>query len=129
MKTKMIAALGGLGLVACASAPVPAERNAGTEASIRGAQEAGADGVPAARLHLQMAKDQEAEAARMAAAGDERASLVASRSRADAELALGLAKEAQVHQEATRAADDLKGVRARAITAPEPTTSPVRSVP
>jgi len=32
-----------------------------SEASIRGAEELGAMGIPAARLHLEMAKDQDAK--------------------------------------------------------------------
>jgi hypothetical protein len=70
-------------------------------------------GVPAAKLHLQLAKDETETAQKMAAAGDQRSTLVMARAESDAELALGLAREATVHIEAVRATDDLKAVRAR----------------
>src|SRR4051812_2254256 len=103
MKMKLLFAVTAMSLTGCAASPMPPERNPSTEASIRGAEEAGANGVPAARLHLQMAKDEEDEAQRLLAHGDERARLVVLRSQADAELALGLAREASVHNEAMRA--------------------------
>jgi len=129
MIMKLSVAVTTLGIVGCVSAPVPPDRNPSTEASIRGAEEAGANGVPAARLHLQMAKDQETEAQKLTAKGDDRARLALARSQADAELALGLAREASVHAEATRAADDLKAVRGRTVAAPPQTSAPVRSTP
>jgi len=101
-----------LGL-SCSSIRIPPGNLERTEASIRGAEEVGALGVPAARLHLQMARDQTLTAKRMAASGDERAVLVLARAESDAELALGMAREASVHAEALRAADDLRAVHAR----------------
>ncbi|MBL9039739.1 MAG: DUF4398 domain-containing protein [Archangium sp.] len=102
-----------LALGGCATVQIPSDRLQRSEASIRGAEELGASGVPAARLHLQMAKDQTDAAKKMAAAGDERAVLVLARAEADAELALGLAREVAVHQEAERASEDLKTVQSR----------------
>jgi hypothetical protein len=112
MKT-LLMSLAVLGLAGCASAPMPAAELQRSEASIRGAEEVGAMGVPAARLHLQLAKDETDTAKKMAAKGDERAVLVMARAESDAELALGLAREATVHNDALRAADDLKVIRAR----------------
>ena len=102
-----------LGLASCASAPMPATGIQRTEASIRGAEEMGALGIPAARLHLEMAKDQDAKGKKMAADGDARAVLVLARAESDAELAMGIAREAAVHATALKAAEDLKAVRAR----------------
>jgi hypothetical protein len=102
-----------LGLAACATGQLPTEQLQRSEASIRGAEEVGASGVPAAKLLLQLAKDQTAKAKAMAAAGDERAPLVLARAEADAELALGLAREAEVHGDAQQATEDLKAVKAR----------------
>ena len=102
-----------LGLLACASVPIPADHLAHSEASIRGAEEIGALGVPAAKLHLELAKDQTDAAKRMAANGDKRAALVLARAESDGELALGLAREVTVHNDALRAMDDLKALRAR----------------
>jgi hypothetical protein len=110
MKT-LLMSLAVLGL-GCASAPMPAAGMQRSEASIRGAEELGAMGVPAARLHLEMAKDQNAKGKKMAAAGDARAGLVLARAESDAELAMGLAREASVHASALKAGEDLKAVRA-----------------
>ena len=49
----------------------------------------------------------------MAAAGDARAVLMLARAESDAELAMGLAREAAVHASALKATEDLKAVRAR----------------
>lgn len=113
MMNRLLMSLAVLGLTSCATVQIPPDRLEGTEASIRGAEELGAAGVPAAKLHLQFAQDQTATAKKMAADGDERAVLVLARAEADAELALGLAREAAVHAEALKAAEDLKAVRAR----------------
>ena len=97
----------------CATVQLPPDRLQGSEASIRSAEEMGAASVPAARLHLEYAKDETLAAKKLAAEGDERATLVLARAEADAELALGLAREVTVHAEAGRAAEDLKAVQAR----------------
>jgi hypothetical protein len=105
--------LAALGLAACTAVQLPADRLEKSEASIRGAEEVGAIGVPAAKLHLQLAKDQTDTAKKMAAAGDARAELVLARAESDAELAIGLAREVSVHGDAVRATEDLKAVRDR----------------
>ncbi len=102
-----------LGAAGCATVQIPTDRLERNEASIRGAAEMGAEGVPAARLHLQMAKDETVMAKRLASKGDERATGYLQRAEADAELALGLAREVSVHAEAVRAGEDLKAVQAR----------------
>jgi hypothetical protein len=102
-----------LALAGCATVQLPPDRLQSAEASIRSAQELGAENVPAARLHVQFAKDQTEAAKKLAADGDDRAVLVLARAEADAELALGLARQQGVHNEALRAAEDLKAVRAR----------------
>jgi hypothetical protein len=103
-----------LGLAGCASAPMPTAELQRSEASIRGAEELGALGVPDARLHLEMAKDQAATGKKLAADGNARAVLVLARAESDAELAMGIAREAAVHTSAVKATEDLKAVRARA---------------
>jgi hypothetical protein len=97
----------------CSTVQIPTDRLTSSEASIRGAEEVGANGVPAARLHLQLARDQTETAKKMAENGDERALLVLSRAQSDADLALELAREANVHKDAVKAAEDLKAVRDR----------------
>jgi hypothetical protein len=102
-----------LGLIGCATAPMAPEQLQRSEASIRGAEEVGAVNVPAAKLHLQLAKDQTETAKKMAENGDKRAPFVLARAEADAELALVLAREVTVHADALKAAEDLKAVQAR----------------
>jgi hypothetical protein len=113
MMTKSITALAVFAVAGCASVAIPAYQLERSEASIRGAEEVGALGVPAARLHLQLAKDETDTAKKMASKGDERAVLVMARAESDAELALGLAREVSVHTDALKAAEDLKAIRAR----------------
>lgn len=111
--TKLMTSIAVLLLAGCAAIQIPADRLERNQASIRAAQEVGASGVPAAKLHLQLAMDQTETAQRMAANGDERAVLVLARAEADAELALGMAREVAVHSDALQAAEDLKAVNAR----------------
>jgi len=113
MMKKVMMSLAVLGLAGCTAVQIPADRLEASQASIRGAEEVGASGVPAAKLHLQLAKDQTDTAKKMAAAGDNRALLVLARAESDSELAIGLAREVSVHADATRAAEDLKAVRDR----------------
>jgi len=96
-----------------ATVQIPTDRLERNEASIRAAEELGAESVPNARLHLQYAKDQTEAAKRMAAAGDERCVLELSRAESDAELALGLAREVSVHNEANKASESLKALQSR----------------
>ncbi len=113
MMKRLMMLLAVLGLAGCATVQLSPDQLANSEASIRGAEEVGASGVPAAKLHLQLAKDQTDTAKKMAAAGETRAVLVLARADSDAELAIGLAREVSVHQDALRATEDLKAVRSR----------------
>jgi len=106
--------LAAFAIAGCAAVTIPPTEIATSEGSIRGAEEMGANGVPAARLHLQLARDQTEEAKRMAAGGNDRATLVLARAESDAELALGLAREAKVHTEALKATEALAALHARA---------------
>ena len=110
-QTAMVLAV--LAASGCAAFQISADRLEHNEASMRGAEEVGAQNVPAARLHLQMAKDQTEKAKQMAAAGDARSELMLARAESDAELALGMAREDSIHIDALKAAEDLKAVRAR----------------
>jgi hypothetical protein len=95
--------------VACASSPVNSERLAPSEAAIRAAREMGAEKVPPASLHLQLAKEQEEQAKKLLSQGNrKRADVLLIRSQADAELALALAREAPARAEAQRALDRVK---------------------
>lgn len=82
---------------ACAcggSMPEPKQALADSESASRSARELGADSQPAARLQLKLADEQIANAKALIANGDDdRATYVLLRARADAELALSLARE------------------------------------
>ncbi len=113
MKKTLLFSLAALAVTGCATVQLAPDRLQSNQASIRGAQEVGAEAVPEARLHLQLAKDQTAAATKLAAEGDDRAEMVLARAQADAELALGLAREVSVHNAALKAAAELKALKAR----------------
>jgi hypothetical protein len=112
-RLKLTLLLPALALTGCAALLLPADRVARSEASIRTAEELGAAKVPEAQLHLTMAKDQTAEARRLAGQGDRRAALVLWRAQADAELSLNLTRSAQLHAEVLKAEADVSAVNAR----------------
>lgn len=106
-------AMGALALVACGGTlPEPKEAMTQAEAAVRSAAEVGADKNPQATLHLKYARDQVDEAKRLIADADNgRAEYVLLRARADAELALMLAKANNQKIEAQRAADEVAEMR------------------
>ncbi len=112
-QTTFLLSLAALVLGAGASSPINSEKLASSELSVRGAEEVGASGVPAAKLHLQLARDESTEAKKLAAGGDPRSEALFARSEADAELALGLAREATMHNEALKATEDLNAVKSK----------------
>jgi len=76
------------------------------EAASRSAREVGADSQPAAKLQVKLADEQIAEAKTLIANGDnDRASYVLLRARADAELALALAREQNALVDKQKAAE------------------------
>ncbi len=103
MKRALCAALAAAA-TGCASIQISPERLEQSQSTIRSAEELGAADVPQAKLHLQYAKDLERSARRLAANGDPRAHTVLGCAQADAELAVALAREAQVRQQSQNAA-------------------------
>lgn len=105
--------LGAIALVACGGTlPEPKEGMTQAEAAVRSAAEVGAEKNPQATLHLKYAKDQVDEAKKLVADGDNgRAEYVLMRARADAELALMLAKANNQKLEAQRATDEVDAMR------------------
>ena len=95
MKTLLSAILIGAAATACgASFPVPTQRMADAESAERSAREMGAAEQPGAKLHLKLAQDQIAAAKSSVAEGNnEKADTLLVRAKADAELALALARE------------------------------------
>lgn len=89
-----------------ASIPAPTQPMADAESASRSAREVGADNQPAAKLQVKLADEQIAEAKALIADGEnERASYVLLRARADAELALALAREQNALVERQKAAE------------------------
>jgi hypothetical protein len=94
----------GLTAAACGGAQLNQARVAEVQSSVRAAEAVGANDQPRAALHLQLARDEMAEARRLADDGDgEEAALVLERARVDAELAMQLAKTEQEQEKARQA--------------------------
>ena len=108
---KLITALfaAAIGSACAAGSPVPHERLAASEASYRGAQEAGADSAPQAKLALKLAEEEIAQAKQLIAQSkNDEAAQMLDRAKADAELSVGLAREAKAKIEAQAAVDQVK---------------------
>ncbi len=79
----------------CGASPPPVERMESSAASIRGAEQAGAENVPKAALYLQLANEQSARAKVLIASGNKddmrAASGLLMRAAADGDLAIALA--------------------------------------
>ena len=98
----------------CAAAPPPVDRNASSEAALRGAREVGAEGVPRAALFLKLSEDEIAKSKVLLSEGDAvQSDLMLQRARADAELALALTREAAAEAETKALTAQLEGLRVR----------------
>lgn len=105
----VIAALG------CGGTPKPEGRVASSQGAIRGAAEAGAEGVPRATLHMKLAQEQREQALELMKNGDNhRAELLLARAEADAELALALAREATAKADAEKVDEELEALSKQA---------------
>jgi hypothetical protein len=86
-----------LTLGACASTTPPTEKMESSAASIRGAQQAGAEDVPRAALYLQLANEQSAKAKALIESGGHdnmhAAANLLMRAAADGDLAIALADD------------------------------------
>jgi hypothetical protein len=116
---KLVLALGALGVVGCASMQLPLDEIERFEAQVRSAKtiasfaeptagERGAFGMSAARTHLELATDQVEVAKTMARAGDTRALLLLARAQSDADLAVGIARKAEMHRRALEATESFR---------------------
>jgi len=97
---------------ACASVPVPNDQKMASEAAYRGAQEAGADAAPQAKLALQLSQDEIAQGNKLIEQGkNAEAAALFNRARADSELAIGLTRQSQTEQQAQKEADRVAALR------------------
>lgn len=99
-------------IVGCGSAPPPTARLASSEAAIRGAREVGAPNEPKAALHLKLAEEQRQKAEALVKEGkNEEAEGLLMRAEADAELALALARSAQMKAEADKTMEQVQDLK------------------
>ncbi|MGK4004633.1 DUF4398 domain-containing protein [Sorangium sp. So ce1036] len=97
-----------------ARAPAFSERFSASQASIRAAEEVGAEAIPRADAHLHLAREQVQRARRLSAEGaGERAQLMLMRAQADAELALAYAREARAEARAHEALAEVEAIQHR----------------
>jgi hypothetical protein len=96
----------------CASTRPPTEKMESSAASIRGAEQAGAEDVPRAALYLQLANEQSAKAKTLIAAGGKdnmrAASNLLMRASADGELAIALADDDKARLAAEQAVTEIQ---------------------
>jgi Domain of unknown function (DUF4398) len=77
----------------CGGAAMPLDKLTDAKATVRAAQEAGADRTPQAALHLKMANDELASAQKAVNDNDsDRAQLLLNQAQSDADLAVALAR-------------------------------------
>jgi hypothetical protein len=109
VKISFISIVGGVALLAVgcgASFPVPTQKLADAESANRSARELGADKKTAAQLNLKLADEEiEAAKAQIKAGDNRRADFILLRAKADAELALALAREHDAKVETVKAVD------------------------
>lgn len=93
-----------ISLAGCASYPQPTDNLATSVGAVRGAQEAGAEQIPDAALHVRLAEEQNEKARQLMTDGEnERAAYMADRAKADADLALAMAHEERARKQARQA--------------------------
>ncbi|MDQ3264275.1 MAG: DUF4398 domain-containing protein [Myxococcota bacterium] len=112
-----LAALIAIPLGCAGTQKIPVEQMTDSRAAIRAAEEMGAEQVPSAAHHLQLAKQQTERATRLLDEGEEnRAAFLLERATADAELALSLAREEPVRIEAQRLLDQVRTLQTESET-------------
>jgi len=97
-------------VVGCGGASVPASTVMQTQASLKAAERVGAEQTPQAALYLDFAREQVARAEQLSDEGEGgRAAMMLVRAKADAELAMALAREADMQR---RVQDTLERIEA-----------------
>jgi hypothetical protein len=97
---------GAMGL-GCSSFPPPNDEWAAAQQDVGRAEAGGAPGVPDARLHLELATESLQKAKALIGGDNERALSLTEVARAEAQLALSLAKQAEADTQAQQAKADL----------------------
>lgn len=108
-------------LAACGGTAIPAGKLSNSQASLRAAEEVGADRYPKSALHLKMARDQMKQADVLIRADEgEAAGRALDRARADAELAVTLARAEQAQERARAAQARVDQLRGRMVSTAQP---------
>ncbi len=98
-------------IVGCGSSAVPLDRLTDAKATVRAAQEAGAQSTPQAALHMKMANDELASAQKAMDDNDnDRARLLLNQAQSDADLSLALARGTTEKQQAQAAQAKIDGL-------------------
>ncbi|XXX82250.1 DUF4398 domain-containing protein [Sorangium sp. So ce134] len=115
MRKAVILTLLGASAAGCAApAATFGDRAAASQVMILAAEEAGADEVPPADVHLRLAREQVERARRLSADGaPDRARRMLLRAQADAELAIALAREARAEALAREAVEEVGSIQQR----------------
>jgi len=106
-----VSGLVALFVAGCGGSGVPLDKLTDAKATVRAAQEAGAQGTPQAALHLKMANDELASAQKALDDKDnDRARLLLNQAQADADLSLALARGTAEKQQAEEAQAKIDGL-------------------
>jgi flagellar capping protein FliD len=98
-------------VVGCGGSAVPLDKLTDAKATVRAAQEAGAETTPQAALHLKMANDELASAQKaMDDKDNDRARLLLNQAQSDADLSLALARGTTEKQQAQDAQAKIDGL-------------------
>ncbi len=98
-------------IAGCGTAAVPMDKLTDAKATVRAAQEAGAESTPQAALHLKMANDELASSQKALDDKDsDRAHLLLNQAQSDADLSLALARGTAEKQQAQAAQAKIDGL-------------------
>jgi hypothetical protein len=114
MRSSLVCLVLSLGLASCGSSfPPPNDQFAAAQKDVGRAQESGANSVPEAKLHLQLANESLQKAKDQMEKEPQRASSLIARASAEAGLAIALAKESTAKGEAQEALDKLAKAKSK----------------
>jgi hypothetical protein len=104
-----------ISVAACGGSAVPFDKLTDAKATVRAAQEAGAQSTPQAALHLKMANDELASSQKAIDDNDnDRARLLLNQAQSDADLSLALARGTEEKQQAQAAQAKIDGLMKQA---------------
>jgi uncharacterized protein DUF4398 len=122
----VVGLIGTAPLLGCAGYPAPQQHMADSVAAVRGAEEVGAAAQPQAALNLKLAQEEVARAKALVDDGkNEQGDFMTLRAKADADLALALAREEGARIRAEQGESKAHAVEGGARVLPMPVPSPV----